>query len=156
MLKEAAMWFGKSDKEMEMAHQERMKCLEVGFPLPDADLAWVKVVELRGSQVTAVLIVGTVALVCGPVGTSAIILALGRDLLAGWLAPVLLFLVWAVCGYLLYTLFRQGMQALGQLKRPADFAVRPMLENANGLQRLPSAAQERPPSERIQQEKNHG
>jgi hypothetical protein len=144
------MWFGKTEKEIDLAHQERMKCLEAGFPLPDADLAWVKVVELRGSQVTAILIVGTVSLVCGPVGTSAIILALGKELLAGWLTPAMLFLVWAVCGYLLYTLFRQGMQTLGQLKRPADFVVKPPPTNGLKLHKGETAEERPDASERIQ------
>jgi hypothetical protein len=149
------MWFGKSEKELELVHQERMKCLEKGFPLPDAELAWVEAVRLRGSQVTAVFIVATVALVCGAVGSTAILLALGRDLFGAWLFPLLL-LVWCVSGSLLYTLFRQGMQSLGQIKRPADFVVRPPAEApANGLPAVPSeasqAAAPRGPSEGIQE-----
>jgi hypothetical protein len=146
------MWFGKSEKELDMVHQERMKCLEQGFPLPDAELAWVEAVRLRGSQVTAVLIVGTVALVCGAVGSTAILLALARDLFGAWLFPLIL-LVWGVCGYLLLTLFRQGMQSLGQIKRPADFVARPPAEApANGARVVPSeAAAARVPSEGIQE-----
>jgi hypothetical protein len=147
------MWFGKSEKELELVHQERMKCLEKGFPLPDAELAWVEAVRLRGSQVTAVFIVATVALVCGAVGSTAILLALGRDLFGTWLLFPLLLLVWCVSGSLLYTLFRQGMQSLGQIKRPADFVVRlPAEAPANGTGVVPSeAAAPRGPSEGIQE-----
>ncbi len=38
------MWFGKNAKQLEWEHVERMKCLERGLPLPDAELAWTKVV----------------------------------------------------------------------------------------------------------------
>src|SRR5262245_19458236 len=147
------MWFGKSEKELELVHQERMKCLERGFPLPDAELAWVEAVRLRGSEVTAVLIVRTGALVCGAVGSTAILLALARDLFVAWLLFGLVFLVWYVSGYLLSTLFRQGMQSLGQIKRPADFVARPTAEApANGTGTMSSAAAApRGPSEGIQE-----
>ncbi len=118
------MWFGKSDKQLEYEHEERMKCLESGFPLPDADLAWVEAVKLRGGQVTAVLIVGTIALACAPVGATAILLALVKDV-PPWLIPAILVFMWSVCGYLLFTLFRSVMQTLAQVKRPADFVAKP-------------------------------
>jgi hypothetical protein len=149
------MWFRKSEKQLEQEHQERMKCLEKGFPLPDAELAWVEAVRLRGAQVTAVFIVATVALVCGAVGATAILLALGRDLFAPWLLFPMILLVWCVSGSLLYTLFRQGMQSLGQIKRPADFVVKPPTEapQANGSRvAVPSeTAAPRGPSEGIQE-----
>jgi hypothetical protein len=147
------MWFGKGDKQLELEHEERMKCLEKGFPLPDAELAWVQALQLRGSQVTAVLIVGTVALVCGAVGTTAILLALARDLFAAGLLFGLVVLVWCVSGYLLFALFRQGMQSLGQIKRPADFVARPAAEPpANGARPVPSEVPApHGPSEAIQE-----
>jgi hypothetical protein len=147
------MWFGKSDKELEYEHQERMKCLEMGFPLPDAELAWVEAVRLRGGQVTAVLIVGTVALACAPVGATAILLALIKDAPV-WLMPAILVFMWSVCGYLLFTLFRAGMQSLGQIKRPADFVVKPsqVQTAANGAKPVMKEASEpRSPTEAIQE-----
>jgi hypothetical protein len=120
------MWFGKSEKALEHTHIERMKCLEMGFPLPDAELAWVQAVQLRGGQITAVLIVGTIALAVAPVGATAILLALGKDLFAVWALVPMLLLIWGVNGYLLFTLLRHGMQSLGQIKRPADFVVKPV------------------------------
>jgi hypothetical protein len=149
------MWFGKSDKEMELVHQERMKCLEMGFPLPDADLAWVEAVKLRGGQVTAVMIVGTIALACAPVGATAILLALVKDAPA-WLMPAILGFMWSVCGYLLLTLFRSGMQTLSQIKRPPDFVVKPSQTPApaqtNGAKTPPKEPVEQlAGSERIQE-----
>jgi hypothetical protein len=150
------MWFGKSDKQLEYEHQERMKCLESGFPLPDADLAWVEAVKLRGGQVTAVLIVGTIALACAPVGATAILLALVKDAPA-WLIPATLVLMWSVCGYLLFTLFRSGMQTLAQVKRPADFAAKPVPAQAvpakpNGAKSTPKEpVEQHSGSERIQE-----
>jgi hypothetical protein len=115
-------------------------------------MAWVQVVQLRGGQVTAVMIVATIALVCGPVGATAILLALGKDLLPSWLFPMTLLLMWGVCGYLLFVLFRQGMSALGQLKRPADFVPRGV-PNTNGVKvAAPSeTATPRVPSEHVQE-----
>jgi hypothetical protein len=150
------MWFGKSDKQVEYEHQERMKCLEMGFPLPDAELAWVQAVQLRGGQVTAVLIVGTIALACAPVGATAILLALVKDAPA-WLIPAILVFMWGVCGYLLLTLFRSGMQILSQVKRPAEFVVKPSQVQgaapANGTKQLPKEelVESRGSSERIQE-----
>ena len=147
-------WFGKSEKEMEFAHQERMKCLEMGFPLPDAELAWVQAVQLRGGQVTAVLIVGTIALACAPVGATAILLALAKEHLGPYLLFPLILLVWAVSGYLLYTLIRSGMQTLSQIKRPADFVVKPSQAPApaNGAKTLSKEpVEQRGSSERIQE-----
>ena len=148
------MWFGKSDKEIELAHQERMKCLEMGFPLPDAELAWVQAVQLRGGQVTAVMIVGLIALACAPVGATAILLALAKDWPI-WFIPPLLFLIWIVCGWLLFSLIRGGMQTLNQIRRPADFVVKPMTpphSPTNGL-KMPAkeATEPRGPTEAIQE-----
>ncbi len=147
------MWFVKSEKEIEYVHQERMKCLEMGFPLPDAELAWVEAVRLRGGQVTAVLIVGTVALACAPVGGTAILLSLVKDAPV-WMMPAILFFMWSVCGYLLYTLFRSGMQTLSQIRRPADFLVKPTPTPApaNGVKLAAKETSEpRRPTEAIQE-----
>jgi hypothetical protein len=138
------MWFGKSDKQLEYEHQERMKCLEMGFPLPDAELAWTQAVQLRGGQVTAVLIVGTIALACAPVGATAILLALVKDAPV-WLIPAILAFMWSVCGYLLYTLFRSGMRTLSEIKRPADFVVKPAQAKA------PANGAKAPPKEPVEQ-----
>ena len=123
------MWFvSKAKKRWNMAHLERMKCLEMGFPLPDAELAGVEAVRLRGGQVTAVLIVGTAA--AGEPPRSArrrsCCASLVKDAPA-WLMPAILVFMWSVCGYLLFTLIRGGMQALSQIRRPADFVVKPIM-----------------------------
>src|SRR2546430_30124 len=77
------MWFGKSEVEMGYTHQERMKCLEMGFPLPDAELAWVQAVQLRGGQGTAGRDGGAVGLGGGPGGGAGDPRGCGQGPLAG-------------------------------------------------------------------------
>jgi hypothetical protein len=111
------MWFGKSEQQRrEWAHLERMKCLERGLPLPDADLAWVAVLKQRGEQLTGIMIVGTLGLTGGPVATTAILLSLGRGLPA-FLQVLLLVLVWSACAGTLLFLLRHGLAALMSLRR---------------------------------------
>jgi hypothetical protein len=131
------MWFGKNAKQLEWEHLERMKCLERGLPLPDAELAWTKVVEQRGQQLTAVLIVGTIALVGAPVGVTAIILALGRDLPPVGLLLVLA-VIWCASAFVLLCLTRHVMTGLLHLKRPTPTALpRPPSSSSDELRLVP-------------------
>lgn len=116
------MWFLKNAKQLEYEHLERMKCMEQGLPLPDAELAWTKVIEQRGQQLTGVLIVGTIVLTGGPVGLTAIILALGQQLPAIGLIP-LLALAWCASAFVLLCLTRHAMAGLLHLKRPRSGAA---------------------------------
>ena len=60
------MWWNELKiKQLELAHLERLKCLERGQPLPDTELAWVATVRERGQQLTAIMIVGTIFLMGG-------------------------------------------------------------------------------------------
>ena len=55
------MWWNELKiKQLELAHLERLKCLERGQPLPDTELAWAATVRERGQQLTAIMIVGTI------------------------------------------------------------------------------------------------
>jgi hypothetical protein len=129
------MWFGKNAKQLEYEHLERIKCLERGLPLPDAELAWNKVILLRNQQLTAVLIVGTLALMGAPVAVTAIILALGRDLPAGGLL-LLLATIWCASAFVLLCLTRHVMAGLLYLKRTPPAAT-PRPSEANGLKLTP-------------------
>ena len=96
LMRKAKMWGQNKAKEQEARHQERLKCLEHGLPLPDAELAWAAVVYYRTCQLTAVLIVGSIVLIGGPVGVTAILLALGQQLPALGLI-LLLAIIWCAC-----------------------------------------------------------
>jgi hypothetical protein len=142
--------FGKSVQQQEWEHLERMKCLEQGLPLPDADLEWIKVVEQRGQQLTGVLIVGTICLTGAPVGLTAIILALGQQIPALGLI-LLLAAVWCSSAFVLLALTRHAMAGLLQLKRPPQTLARQVPPDAGGL-KLAAREQEtrHPKSESIQ------
>jgi hypothetical protein len=131
------MWFGKNAKQLEWEHLERMKCLERGLPLPDAELAWTKVVEQRGQQLTAVLIIGTIALVGAPVAVTAIILALGHNLPAVGLLLVLA-VIWCASAFVLLCLARHAMAGLLHLKRPTPTELpRPPSSSSDELRLVP-------------------
>jgi hypothetical protein len=132
------MLFGKSVQQQEWEHLERMKCLEQGLPLPDAELEWIKVVEQRGQQLTGVLIVGTIALTGGPVGLTAITLALGQQIPALGLI-LLLATVWCSSAFVLMCLTRHAMAGLLHLKRPQSTPVtpRPAVPDRKPLQLVP-------------------
>jgi hypothetical protein len=141
-----AMWFGKNEKQLEWEHLERMKCLEQGLPLPDADLAWAKIVEQRGQQLTGVLIVGTIFLTGAPVGLTAIILALGRQMPALGLIA-LLAVVWCASAFVLLCLTRYAMAGLLHLKRSTQTAPpRPTSQEMNALKLVPHEEEARPVS----------
>jgi hypothetical protein len=127
------MWGVNKALQMEMTHKERLKCLEQGMPLPDAELAWIATVRERAQQLTAITIVGTLALTGGPIGVTAIILALGRDLPAGGLFA-LLAVVWCASAFVLLALTRHTMAGLLHLKRPTTTPTPPKpTEAVNGL-----------------------
>jgi hypothetical protein len=146
-----AMWLGKNEKQLEWEHLERMTCMEQGLPLPDADLAWVKVVEQRGQQLTGVLIVGTICLTGAPVGLTAIILALGQQIPALGLI-LLLGIVWCSSAFVLLGLIRHAMAGLLHLKRPPQtIAARQVPPDAGALKLVPHEQETRnPASEAIQ------
>jgi hypothetical protein len=104
------------EKQRERRHLERMKCLEQGVPLQDAELAWCRVVKQRGEQLTGILIVGALVLVGGPVAATAILMALGQQMEASYLV-MLVGLVWLASSVTLFWLLRHGMTALMQLNR---------------------------------------
>jgi hypothetical protein len=110
------MWFGKSEKQREREHLERMKALEQGLPIPEIELAWYRIVKQRGEQLTGILIVGTVVLVGGSVGATALLLALGHHLPAVWLC-LLLAVVWSATMSTLSFLLRHGFPGLMQMQR---------------------------------------
>ena len=109
-------WVQVKIKQMELTHQERLKCLEHGMPLPDAELAWVATVRERGQQLTAIMIVGTIFLTGAPVAGTAIMLSLGRELPTVGLL-LLLAVVWCAPAFVLLCLARHTMAALAHLKR---------------------------------------
>jgi hypothetical protein len=132
------MWFIKNIKQLEWEHLERMKCLEQGLPLPDAEVAWTKVVEQRGQQLTAVLIVGTIALMGAPLGLTAILLALGHNLPAGGLLLVLA-VIWCAAAFLQLSLTRHVMAGLLHLKRPTPTSARrPQSPPTDSLRLVPA------------------
>ncbi len=145
------MLFGKSVQQQEWEHLERMKCLEQGLPLPDADLEWMKVVEQRGQQLTGVLIVGTIFLTGAPVGLTAIVLALGQQISEFGLI-LLLGIVWCSSAFVLLGLTRHAMAGLLHLKRPPQtMAARQASPDASGLKLVPHLEETRhPASEAIQ------
>jgi hypothetical protein len=145
------MLFGKSVQQQEWEHLERMKCLEQGLPLPDADLEWIKVVEQRGQQLTGALIVGTICLTGAPVGLTAIILALGQQIPALGLI-LLLGIVWCSNAFVLLGLTRHAMAGLLHLKRPPQTSsARQLPPDASGLKLAAHLEETRHPgSEAIQ------
>jgi hypothetical protein len=130
------MWFGKNAKQLEYEHLERMKCLERGLPLPDAELAWTKVMEQRGQQLTVVLTVGTLALMGAPVAVTAIILGVGNHLPAVGVL-FLLATIWCASAFVLLCLTRHVMTGLLYMKRAPLAATSRPLPPADGLGLMP-------------------
>jgi hypothetical protein len=126
------MW-GVNKEQLEMTHKERLKCLEQGLPLPDAELAWVAVVKERAGQLTFIMIMGTLVLTGGPVAVTSVILSLGHDLPAGGVLA-LLAVVWCASAFVLLCLTRHAMTGLLHLKRPtATTTTAKSSEVLNGL-----------------------
>jgi hypothetical protein len=140
------MWGVNKALQMEMTHKERLKCLEQGLPLPDAELAWVATVRERAQQLTGIAIVGTIVLTGGPVAVTAIILALGHELPAGGLLT-LLAILWCSSAFVLLCLIRHTMAGLLHLKRPTlTVAQSKPVEALNGLKLVPREEEPRQPS----------
>src|SRR5215472_1523088 len=63
-------------QQRQLAHAERLKALEAGFPLPDADLALASTDRIRAGVAGAIGIVVPVVTVGGAVAGTALVLAM--------------------------------------------------------------------------------
>jgi hypothetical protein len=111
-------------QQLEWQHLERMKCLEKGLPLPDAELARETVNEQRSNQLTLIMIVGTLCLTGAPVAATAIILAQGQTLPAVCVVVVLVA-IWCACALVLGLLAQHVMGALTQIMRATPDGASP-------------------------------
>jgi hypothetical protein len=80
-------------RERELQHAERMKALEAGYPLPDADLAIARTERIRAGVAAAIGIAVPVVALGGAVAGTALILSLAHP---GLHLPVLCVL-WPCC-----------------------------------------------------------
>jgi hypothetical protein len=88
-----ASQYGQARKR-ELEHVERLKALDLGQPLPDADIAWANAESARTNAAAAVAVFVPLVLVAGAVGGSALILGVADPRLH---LP-LLCIIWGVSG----------------------------------------------------------
>jgi hypothetical protein len=106
------LYYKNETRRVENAHVERMKVLELGLPLPDADLARYKAENNKTATAGAVAMVVPFTMAASAVGVTALILARASELP---LQIALLCTVWGVCGLVSLVTVVLGLVVLGRL-----------------------------------------
>jgi hypothetical protein len=132
----------------QMEHAERLKALESGLPLPDADLALARVEQVRAGVAAAVGLVVPVVTVGGAVAGTAIVLSMAQPqhhlpvLCVIWACSGVASLVTATTSLgVLASGRRRANSARGPAKRPSVDATPPELrERITTLERTGSSS----------------
>src|SRR5262249_13378526 len=95
--------FWKSEQELQRAHLERLKALEMGHPLPSVEAAWAEADKMRSTSVIVRVFFATVPVGAGRVGAPAALTALFLDnarnqFFASTLMQCALGIFWCVSG----------------------------------------------------------
>jgi hypothetical protein len=120
--------FRKKTRDRELTHAERIKALESGHPLPDAELAWAKVEGARTAVRALVGVFVPLFMVAGAAGGTALVLIEGKPPAEAMLNPFfasghtpILCTIWGVAG--LVSLLAVILSIAGSSRRrPADGA----------------------------------
>jgi hypothetical protein len=105
-------------QKRQLEHAERMKALELGRPLPDAEIAWAGADRSRATAAGTIGTLVPLGLIGAALGGTAITFSFTYD--ATW-RGILAAIIWGVCG--LVSLVTAGT-ALGVLGRQGRAAVR--------------------------------
>jgi hypothetical protein len=108
-------------KRRELSHTERMKALEVGLPLPDAEVARARAVAMIGTLVPLFTLVAAI-------GATALSLARLGDAMFGMPAPQLgpiLATVWTVSGIVIVTTVVLCIRTLRRLPKEPPPSLEP-------------------------------
>jgi hypothetical protein len=124
-------------QERGLVHAERMKSLELGMPLPDADIARASAESSRARAAGAVAILVTLTATGAGLGATALFLSLARrydELLAG---------IWIGCGVVALVAVISSLRALRN--RPSWTAenAQPVATSPGHLARRPAVPAER-------------
>ena len=103
-------------REREFQHTERLKALEAGFPLPDAELALARTERVRAGVAAAIGIAVPVVALGGAVAGTALILSLAHP---GLHLPVLCVL-WPCCAVAAMVTAVTSLRALKSRRRQAE------------------------------------
>src|SRR5262245_54560937 len=120
--------FRNKAQERQLAHAERIKAIETGNPLPDAEVAWAAADRTRARMVGLIGIFVPLLTVVAAVIATAILVALGgregsQDMplpFAGSFIPwygKVLFVIWPVCG--IVSLATVVLSTVGLRRRPS-------------------------------------
>jgi hypothetical protein len=112
----------KHDEDMQrrqMEHTERLKALEAGFPLPDADLAFARTERVRAAVAAAIGITVPAVMVGCAVGATALVLLFADSSLH---LPVLC-VIWGCAGLASFVTAVTSIASLSARKQPTE-AVR--------------------------------
>jgi hypothetical protein len=144
-------------QERELAHAERIKALESGFPLPDAEIAWAAAERTRGRMAGLVGIFVPVLTGIAAYGATAILVSLGgRDdannvlpfgnLGAPWYGKVL-FVIWPTWGVVSVVTGVLSVLALRRRNAPPPAAGRqaPAVAHRTGSEPVLASIAEGPP-----------
>jgi hypothetical protein len=119
-------------QQRQLAHAERLKALDAGFPLPDADLALARTDRVRAGVACAIGIVVPVITVGGAVAGTALVLGMAHPSLH---LPVLCVL-WPCCAVAAMVTAVTSLAALKSRRRQADSSGRvkkPLVDEPPGL-----------------------
>jgi hypothetical protein len=125
----ARTYYVLESRRKEQQHLERMKSLELGLPLPDAEIARAKAESNRSSVTGAIGILVPLAAMCGAAGTTALLLA--KEHPVSFQLP-LLCTVWGVCGLISVVTVVLSLIALGTSPRSTPVQDRPQRGSETG------------------------
>jgi hypothetical protein len=127
--------YRKKRQERETAHQERMKALELGIPLPDGDLAWAAAERTRGLMAGLIGLFVPVLGALAAVIATAVLVGMGRHEDAQNIFPMgalgvpwygkVLFVIWPVWGVVSVVTSVLAIAALRRRPAPAAVSGRP-------------------------------
>ena len=118
------MWIDGRGKaqERQLAHAERLRALELGQPLPDAEVARARADTSRAWAVALVALLVPLGLAGGAVGATALLLE-RRSAWDSLMPP--LATIWGVCGVVSIVVVSLSFGALRRRKEPRGHEDRP-------------------------------
>jgi hypothetical protein len=133
--------FWKSEQELQRAHLERLKALEMGHPLPSVEAAWAEADKMRSTSAIVRVFFATVTIGAGLVGAPAALTALFLDsarnqFFASTLMQCALGVFWCVSGVVSFKAAAKIM-GVGEPGQARGGPVRPTGQAAGSVRSTP-------------------